>query len=79
MQVTQAVDTSELAIAQVIVLLRGLVRVGKIDPPLRVAMVVGTGAEADAWRHEALEYLTAKAEGLQYLPSTVSLGERYDA
>lgn len=74
-----AVRTDERTIAQVIVLLRGLVRVGKIDPPLRVALVVGSSAEAAAWREEALDYLTAKAEGVQYLPSTVSLGERYDA
>ena len=73
----QAVKTDEMTIAQTITLLRGLVRIGKIDPPLRVALVVGTSAEAQAWRAEAVDYLTAKHEGVQYLPSTVSLGERY--
>lgn len=75
----QSVKTDERTIAQVITLLRGLVRVGKIDLPLKVALVVGSSAEAAAWRSEAVDYLTAKAEGVQYLPSTVSLGERYDA
>jgi hypothetical protein len=75
----EAVRTDERAIAQVITLLRGLVRIGKIDPPLAVALVVGSSAEPEAWRSEALAYLTAKAEGVQYLPSTVSLGDRYDA
>lgn len=72
-----AVKTDEMTIAQVITLLRGLVRIGKIDPPLRVALVVGSSAESAAWRQEAMDYLTAKATGVQYLPSTVSLGERY--
>lgn len=76
----QRVDTSERTIAQTIVLLRGLVRIGKMDPPLSVALVVGTSAEAAAWRKEALDYLTAKYEGVQYLPTTVALaGEHYDA
>jgi hypothetical protein len=75
----EPVKTDERTIAQVITLLRGLVRIGKIDPPLGVAMVVGTSAEAAAWRREALDYLTARAEGLQYLPTTVDIGDRYDA
>lgn len=76
----EVVSMDERTIAQTIVMLRGLVRIGKMDPPLKVALVVGSSAEAAAWRAEAVDYLTAKAEGVSYLPSTVSIGEQhYDA
>lgn len=71
------VKSDERTIAQAIVYLRALVAAKFMDPPLSVAMVVGTSAEPAAWRKEAMDYLTAKHEGVQYLPSTVSLGEEY--
>lgn len=74
------VMSAERQIAQAIVFLRALVAHRHMDPPLSVALVVGTAAEPAAWRKEAMEYLTAKHRGVQYSPSTVSLGDQdYDA
>ena len=71
------VSMSERTIAQAIVFLRAAVRAKAMDPPLSVALVVGSSAEAQAWRDEAVAYLTARGEGIEYAPSTVSLGDQY--
>lgn len=71
------ISLSERTIAQAIVLLRAAVRAKFMDPPLSVALVVGSSGEAQAWRDEAIAYLTARAEGINYAPSTVSLGDQY--
>lgn len=73
------VKTDELTIAQVITLLRAMVKYEKMDPPLSVALVVGTSAEPDAWRKEAMDYLTAKHNGVKYSPTVMSLGAQHDA
>lgn len=72
------IPTDERTIAQVITLLRGMVKYKKMDPPLSVALVVGSSAEATAWRKEAMDYLTAKHMGVKYAPSMVSLGGEGD-
>jgi hypothetical protein len=76
------IETSfpERTIAQAIVVLRARVRSGRHDPPLSVAMVVGTSNEAAAWRKEAIDYLTARAKGVKYAPVTFDIeAAQYDS